>query len=36
MNFGILVALSAQPILNKMQNLKRMARIVYDIYVGKL
>jgi len=27
---------SAQLILKKMQTLKRMARIVYDIYVGQL
>lgn len=30
------VALSAKPTLKKVRTSKRMARIVYDIYVGQL
>ena len=36
MNSGTLMALSAQLILKEMQTFKRMARIVYGIYVGQL
>ena len=36
MNFGTLMALGALLILKEMQIFKRMARIVYDIYVGQL
>ena len=35
-NFGTLMALGALLILKEMQTVKRMARIVYDIYVGQL
>ena len=36
MNFGTLMALGALLILKEMQTFKRMARIVYGIYVGQL
>ena len=36
MDFGTLMARSAQLILKEMQTFKRMARIVHDIYAGQL
>ena len=36
MDFGTLMARGAQLILKEMQTFKRMARIVYSIYVGQL